>query len=122
MIDKSKFDYHAFYEKQTGKPVPTDFHVHHIDFDRGNNNISNLVAIPSDLHNLYHTLYDSFSTFKPLSIPLPNSPTQNGNGHFEYYANVTSRFYKVYKEVQDFCIFRDWLLGLLPVSIVTKTY
>lgn len=43
-----------FYEKETGRPVPKDFDIHHIDLDYTNNDIHNLVAIPSKLHDKYH--------------------------------------------------------------------
>lgn len=35
--------------------IPQDWVIHHIDFDRENNNPLNLVAIPKRLHNAYHS-------------------------------------------------------------------
>lgn len=47
-------NYRKFYEEQTKKKLPSNFHVHHIDQDRGNNNMNNLVALPSKLHHQLH--------------------------------------------------------------------
>jgi len=45
---------HKFiYEKANG-PVPEGYDIHHIDFDRHNNDISNLIAIPRQQHKKYH--------------------------------------------------------------------
>jgi hypothetical protein len=38
------------------------FHVHHIDRDRSNNEIHNLVLIPSKLHSSYHSLLECISS------------------------------------------------------------
>jgi hypothetical protein len=56
-MDKTpKFNYRKFYEEKTGKKIPKDFDVHHIDLNRENNEIENLVAIPKHLHKKYHSL------------------------------------------------------------------
>ena len=48
-------NYRLFYEKQTGEKIPENFEVHHIDHNRKNNSIDNLVAIPKKLHKKYHS-------------------------------------------------------------------
>lgn len=53
-VTKKVANYREIYERETGEPVPNGFHVHHIDGDRRNNHILNLVAIPHNLHNAYH--------------------------------------------------------------------
>jgi hypothetical protein len=54
-----------FYEEQTGEPIPQGFHVHHLDFDRSNNDIDNLVAIPAKLHGQYHAVLNYFDDCPP---------------------------------------------------------
>ncbi len=43
----------ALYEKHHG-PIPGRWHLHHIDHDPTNQDISNLIAVPPDVHNLIH--------------------------------------------------------------------
>ena len=50
------FNYRLFYQNQTGQLLKKDFVVHHIDFDRNNNDIMNLVMLPKTLHQKYHNL------------------------------------------------------------------
>lgn len=46
-------DYRKFYEKEVCI-IPKNFIIHHLDFDRKNNNLSNLLMLPKELHNRYH--------------------------------------------------------------------
>lgn len=48
-------NYRKFYKTALGVDVSTKFDIHHIDFDRNNNSITNLVALPRKLHQDYHT-------------------------------------------------------------------
>lgn len=47
-------DYRKKYEDYFGIELGDDMDVHHIDFNRENNDIDNLLAIPSELHTRYH--------------------------------------------------------------------
>ncbi len=52
-----RFDYRKYYKDYydidfDGK----EFEVHHIDFDRENNDIRNLILLPKGLHERYHDL------------------------------------------------------------------
>jgi len=48
--------YKQFYKSNFFVDIDNDkFVVHHIDFDRGNNDISNLLVLPAALHKRYHT-------------------------------------------------------------------
>lgn len=50
-----------FYEEQTQWKIPNKyFHIHHIDSDRNNNDISNLVALPMQTHLRYHGLFQRY--------------------------------------------------------------
>jgi hypothetical protein len=42
------------FQEATGVTLSSRFHVHHIDSDKNNNRIFNLVAIPNDVHSKYH--------------------------------------------------------------------
>ncbi len=46
--------YAKYYEKYFGIEIPDGFVIHHIDSNRQNNHIDNLLMIPNELHNRYH--------------------------------------------------------------------
>lgn len=48
-------NYRKFYEDVFGINIPKGYEIHHIDGDRQNNTIRNLVLLPKKLHNEYHT-------------------------------------------------------------------
>ena len=47
-------DYRKFYEEKTGIKACKEEDIHHLDGNRKNNSIYNLVKIPSKLHKQYH--------------------------------------------------------------------
>lgn len=47
-------DYRKYYKEYFKIEISNDYDVHHIDMDRSNNNISNLILIPKRLHKKYH--------------------------------------------------------------------
>lgn len=53
-IDEPSHSYAKFYIQRTGERYPEGFNIHHIDENRENNSITNLVALPSELHRKYH--------------------------------------------------------------------
>jgi hypothetical protein len=53
-------NYRQFYEKKIGEKVPKDWHVHHINTNKKDNRIENLVAISRSLHLSYHSALGSF--------------------------------------------------------------
>ena len=48
--------YRDLYKKYYNIDFDSSYEIHHIDFDRNNNDISNLLLLPKDLHSKYHTL------------------------------------------------------------------
>jgi len=47
-------DYRRLYENLYGITIPPEYDIHHIDFNRDNNNIENLLLLPKDLHQRLH--------------------------------------------------------------------
>lgn len=54
---RTKVDYRQLYKEHYGLEFGSDMEVHHIDFDRSNNDINNLLLLPSSLHSKYHFVY-----------------------------------------------------------------
>lgn len=59
-INKLK-DYRKKYKRFYTIEFNEDFAIHHIDFDRSNNDISNLLLLPKELHARYHLIVNALS-------------------------------------------------------------
>lgn len=57
-------DYREKYIEYYGE-IEKDFVVHHLDHNRENNDIRNLVAVPKGLHTKYHTWHSQLSKYSP---------------------------------------------------------
>lgn len=53
-------NYRKLYENHYGIKIPQDFDIHHIDGDRGNNAIENLVLLPRTTHETLHLICNIF--------------------------------------------------------------
>lgn len=60
MNTKKTFDYRKYYKDYYGISFPETMHIHHIDGNRSNNNIENLVLLPSKVHQDYHLIESDF--------------------------------------------------------------
>lgn len=58
-----RVDYRKFYAQYYGIKVPKYFDIHHIDFDRSNNEPLNLLMLPKDLHKRYHFILTSLHCY-----------------------------------------------------------
>lgn len=116
-------NYRKFYEEVTKVKLPEDFDVHHIDGNRKNNQITNLVALPSELHKKYHDLvfYFKNKNFRPIVRIL--GVLNGGNGFNDYYKICYDNFLKIYKQCQKYVDYRDYLLNkIYDFHIIGKNY
>ncbi len=68
--------YKKKYESVYGK-IPKGYEIHHIDHNRKNNDLSNLIDIPKDLHRKYHKLFQKADCVYHPSDLMSNTPNQN---------------------------------------------
>lgn len=118
-------DYRKFYEQQTKVKLPKNFEVHHIDLNRDNSEIENLVAIPKDLHNSYHTLLQETNiAADPITIDslIPQKDISKGFMYLEFRIDSLNEYLKQYKELQKWIIYREYLLGNILYNISKKSY
>lgn len=73
-------DYRRLYERHYGIKIPPEYDVHHIDFNRDNNNIDNLLLLPKSLHKKLHWVRNTshidlcgFFDFQGISAQRPMS-------------------------------------------------
>ena len=50
----TKSNYRQYYKEYYGIEFGKDFSVHHIDMNRDNNDINNLLLLPKEIHNKFH--------------------------------------------------------------------
>jgi hypothetical protein len=69
------------YENQLDEPLSKGMQVHHMDFDKNNNDLSNLVALPRGQHKKYHHCVDYIR-----SIPAKQKKTERAKvvGQFDF--------------------------------------
>jgi len=67
VIDESYTSNSSFYRQKyeflTGLLVPKGFEIHHIDLNRNNNHIKNLVALPNKVHKKFHAILSLVNSF-----------------------------------------------------------
>lgn len=54
-------NYRKLYEKHYNIKIPKGFDIHHIDGNRQNNNIDNLLLLPRDIHKKYHSAINNMN-------------------------------------------------------------
>ena len=73
----TKRNYRQYYKEYYGIDFGKDMDVHHLDFNRDNNNIDNLLLIPKEVHNKFHLCCTLASAIKdycsPQKLILKNS-------------------------------------------------
>ena len=97
--------YKRYYEIEFGR----EYAVHHIDGNRENNDIANLVLLPSKLHSQYH--------FLKTIIDRQNLPTVisgNALSSQSYYLSSLEEFLKVLKECNKWYDYKMYLDGCIP--------
>lgn len=64
-------NYRSYFERNKGIKLPSNWDVHHIDFDRENNEMDNLFAMPTVMHRFIHKHW-GLSTRQELNLELKN--------------------------------------------------
>lgn len=88
-------NYRKKYKEYYGIDFDKTFDVHHIDLDRNNNEIDNLILLPKNLHEQYHKCLAEISGITDIS-KLKVINVKNG-GQFEHEALL--RFCVVMSEI-----------------------
>ena len=93
-------NYRKLYEQAFGIKIPSDYDVHHLDFDHSNNDLSNLLLLPRKLHQEIH----KFERENGLII-------KNADGRFNFSsqlgAAIIARACKEYEFIAN--LMEDWL-------------
>lgn len=96
--------YRKIYSEITGVEVPIYFDVHHIDFDRNNNDIENMVALPKKLHSDYHKHLPYLNYGLPTQLSILNIG----------YINLLTDYINIHIQCSKWINHRDYLLNKSP--------
>lgn len=102
-------DYRKKYKKHFNIEFGKEYAVHHIDGDRSNNDINNLVLLPSKLHSKYH-----FQKQIIEGQPLPTTISGNGLNGQSYYLSCLEDFLETLKECNKWFDYKMYLEGCIP--------
>lgn len=102
---KNLKSYRYKYKKYYGIEFSKDFDVHHIDFDRNNNEIENLILLPKKLHNKYHLLCNmlfgkTISVEKKIDVSLELYNVSRT-------ADILEKFAQTLKEMKEWVIYKN---------------
>lgn len=121
MVRKRKnVDYRQLYKDHYGLEFGNDMAVHHIDFDRSNNSIDNLLLLPRSLHSKYHFVYSMLFGLKcdqdlkdELKLTGPMVPT--------HYSQWLRKMAETLDEVQPWIAMKvDF--EMLPAEVFKAAY
>lgn len=114
-IDDLK-DYRLKYKRYYGIDFDKDFDVHHIDGDRNNNDINNLLVLPSKLHHQLHAHYNGLVLSFLDGFNLKNVVRLNNYAlnDFTKLAEIAEEVAKWYKWKQ--CNYDNYLKDLIFIE------
>lgn len=64
MRNNNHKNYREYYKSYFNIKFGNNMEVHHIDMNRDNNDISNLLLLPKDIHQKYHRIESFFNNIK----------------------------------------------------------
>lgn len=113
-INKLK-DYRKKYKRYYGIDFSKDYVVHHIDFDRSNNDISNLLLMPRKLHAQYHFCLTSMGCETDQTGPkFMVDGRIRSTMHGDWYLSVLERFGDIMMECAKWYDYKNYLDGYMP--------
>ena len=105
-------NYRKIYEEACNIKIPKSYEIHHIDSNRENNMLSNLVMLPKELHNKYHLLLDEYKRSQSCKIDF--LITGNRLCTETYISNLLKQLLETLEECNKWCDYKYYLLHMLP--------
>lgn len=81
--------------------IPQGYEIHHIDFNKNNNDISNLVAIPEWQHKKYHRCVDYIRNISKIHSVIKNNPNSKRVISEKHYKELYSQGFRAIKSFTD---------------------
>lgn len=104
--------YRKLYKEHFNVEFGKDYEIHHIDGNRENNNIENLLLLPRKLHQEYHKAVYNLKNLTDFETDIPkNLCCGNMNGYI--FDNLKS-FMDISSECQKWVEYKAYLRGQIP--------
>ena len=107
--NKYRSNYNQKYKDHYNIDFNDNYVIHHIDENRKNNDIENLVLLPRGLHSQYHLLKRVVENHALNTVICGNQANEQN-----YYLSYYERFINVYKECNKWYDFKKYLNGEIP--------
>lgn len=110
-------NYRKFYKDYFGIEFSSAYVIHHIDLNRENNNIENLLLMPRWLHIEYHQKLNRFAgkgliTGHPDLLVVDVKIKGNNVNMYDY--ELLSDLYETMRECSKWYDYKKYLEGVLP--------
>lgn len=107
--------YREKFKRYYGIDFSNKYEVHHIDLNRKNNNIENLVLLPSDLHRKYHFCLGSVSLDRETMMANIDVRIRGNNINYSsYQMEMLENLIHVMNECSVWYDYTLYLAGVLP--------
>lgn len=97
-------NYRKFYANHYKITIPEGFDIHHIDEDRNNNDIHNLLLLPSKLHHQYHF-------YRSIAMEWNQGGDLYSQDMGSYSLNSVKSYCKVCKECKEWIALKSYMDG-----------
>lgn len=98
-------NYREKYKRHYGIDFGKEYHVHHIDGDRSNNDIDNLILLPSELHRMLHHAADELNMSSEFVFPIRASSVRFK--HLFFMLGKIEEYENVFRYVNNWVMFKD---------------
>lgn len=109
------FNYRKYYKEYYGIDFGSEYSIHHIDFNRDNNCICNLILLPNRLHRKYHFVLNALGAengiIKNFNLQMNgqmNAPiTDYQRGMLMNFLNIAEELkeWQEYKSILDYKVY-----------------
>ena len=103
-------NYRKKYKRYYGIDFDNNYVIHHLDFDRTNNDISNLLLLPKELHQKYHFYLQAVGNNEWKTGKLEINIRIDKHGRYEYYSDhMLVELLETIKECQKWLAYKEQL-------------
>ena len=108
-------NYREKFKRHYGIDFSRKYVVHHIDFDRSNNDISNLLLLPNGLHAKYHMCVSVMHADHEQHGPRFCIDGRIRSANFDrWYLSMLEHFSDAMQECGKWYDYKSYLDGLMP--------
>lgn len=117
-------DYRKYYEQYYGIKIPAQYDIHHMDLNRDNNSIDNLLLLPKDVHHRYHFCLNATRgdiKEKRINVEIRGNIANENNYDMEMVENLIYAIRECNKWY-DYKMYLDGIIGNIHNIILEDTY